>query len=391
MAFSPPVLPPELTDIVINELSDSRNNLRNLSLVARSWLPASRHHLYASLTMRGEDIASFIAHLDAPHGTFARFLRALVISFGENGDLGLLATHLARFSCLERIRLRETVYMGHFAALPSLECLELAGVYFTEPSELTLLIRGFPKLKRLHLSRVSVWTPCAIDIEPLPQTLLDYVELDIQDETLLSWLQAVPASRVLASARAATPAQSGRISDYLVSVGPRLKELTFCFRTTEQPAAIEFGRFPKLITLRLVNSPALHRLETWDAYFRKCLPSLLQRLASKNTKPALQRLEIDVTIYSTALMDLPHSALDTLKALFASRKFESLRLVQFNVHCFCALHRPGTPEDLLREGELCVAQKAFRNQIVVPLGLDSGAEGMPECAILLVESEVRVT
>ncbi|KAF7325558.1 hypothetical protein MKEN_00405200 [Mycena kentingensis (nom. inval.)] len=339
-----PVLPPELTDIVINELSDSRKDLRNFSLVARSWLPASRHHLYASLTIRGEDIISFIPLLDAPHGTFAHFL----------------------------------------------ECLELSEVHFTELSELTQLMGGLPNLKRLHLSRVSVKTPCAVDVETLPRTLLDYLEVDIQDETLLSWLPAVPASRVLASTRGATPQQSIRISDYLVSVGPRLKELTFCFGSYEEATAIDFGQLEDLTTLRLVHLPAINLRAAWHAYFRQSLPSILQRLplANKLHGPALQKIEIGVRIYSPTFLQ---SALDILNAVFASRQLENRRLVQFNVHCRCTLHRRRTPGDQLREGELCVAQKAFRNQVVVPLGLDSDAEGMPECAIVFVESDVRVT
>ncbi|KAJ7831181.1 hypothetical protein B0H13DRAFT_1522858, partial [Mycena leptocephala] len=45
-------MPPELTDRIMDFLWDSQPSLCACSLVCRKWLPASRHHLFDSITIR---------------------------------------------------------------------------------------------------------------------------------------------------------------------------------------------------------------------------------------------------------------------------------------------------------------------------------------------------
>jgi hypothetical protein len=61
-------LPTELTDAIIDHLHDDKPTLLNCSLVCRSWLDASRYHLFYSLRVRGEHpemgFAAFLAFID---------------------------------------------------------------------------------------------------------------------------------------------------------------------------------------------------------------------------------------------------------------------------------------------------------------------------------------
>ncbi|KAJ3710894.1 hypothetical protein DFJ43DRAFT_1009125 [Lentinula guzmanii] len=48
-------LPQEVIDRFIDELSNSIEDLRNLSLVCRSWLRRARYHLFRSITLGPQD------------------------------------------------------------------------------------------------------------------------------------------------------------------------------------------------------------------------------------------------------------------------------------------------------------------------------------------------
>ena len=47
--MSTPYLPPEILDYVANQLHDEPESLRNCSLVAKSWVPRARKHLFANI------------------------------------------------------------------------------------------------------------------------------------------------------------------------------------------------------------------------------------------------------------------------------------------------------------------------------------------------------
>lgn len=48
-------LPQELIDSIVDKCSESREDLRNLSLVSRSWLTRARYHLFRSITLAPQD------------------------------------------------------------------------------------------------------------------------------------------------------------------------------------------------------------------------------------------------------------------------------------------------------------------------------------------------
>lgn len=66
----PPSLPLELSDRIIDFLYDDKASLAQCSLVAHSWLPASRYHLFRCIELTCEDdLESYGSYFDmAPHG-----------------------------------------------------------------------------------------------------------------------------------------------------------------------------------------------------------------------------------------------------------------------------------------------------------------------------------
>ncbi len=50
-----PTLPPEIIDGIIDLLSPCKRSVSSCSLVAHSWLPRSRQHLFSTITLRGVD------------------------------------------------------------------------------------------------------------------------------------------------------------------------------------------------------------------------------------------------------------------------------------------------------------------------------------------------
>ncbi|KAJ7187335.1 hypothetical protein C8R46DRAFT_1059505 [Mycena filopes] len=78
--MSPKTLPRELCDLIVDYLHAERATLCSCALVCRAWLPASRFHLFAEISLtehEGHAAARLNALLGSPHATFARAVRTL--------------------------------------------------------------------------------------------------------------------------------------------------------------------------------------------------------------------------------------------------------------------------------------------------------------------------
>ncbi|THU77951.1 hypothetical protein K435DRAFT_738006 [Dendrothele bispora CBS 962.96] len=70
-----PELPPEIVNLVIDELHDFQHDLEACALVCRSWVPQSRFHLFSTIRLSNrrrllwEDVSSFLALCDSPYST----------------------------------------------------------------------------------------------------------------------------------------------------------------------------------------------------------------------------------------------------------------------------------------------------------------------------------
>ncbi|KAJ7290443.1 hypothetical protein C8J57DRAFT_1458993 [Mycena rebaudengoi] len=137
---SPPtriVLPLELVDKIIDHLATDRKSLRICCLVARSWIPRSRWHLFCALDIPISRLRRFIQGCD----TFLPTLRRLTFRQppGEKWD-SVIALLL------------EKALTGAFK---SVTCLHIQGMRFPTFAHLTELLSRFPALRSLHLRSVT--------------------------------------------------------------------------------------------------------------------------------------------------------------------------------------------------------------------------------------------
>ncbi|KIP01799.1 hypothetical protein PHLGIDRAFT_80071, partial [Phlebiopsis gigantea 11061_1 CR5-6] len=50
-----PILPLEIQDMIIDHLHNDKRSLQSCALVCKHWLPASRYHLFHSITQKGTE------------------------------------------------------------------------------------------------------------------------------------------------------------------------------------------------------------------------------------------------------------------------------------------------------------------------------------------------
>jgi hypothetical protein len=72
-------LPQEIVDIIIHNLHPDIKALSVCSLVCKSWLPASYHHIFNKIILRPSNFDTFLTILRSPYGTAAPFIREVVI------------------------------------------------------------------------------------------------------------------------------------------------------------------------------------------------------------------------------------------------------------------------------------------------------------------------
>jgi hypothetical protein len=197
LIFPHPVLPPEITDSIIHQLSENAEVLRTCSLVCRTWLPASRYILHWAISLRGEDISGFVDLIKSAENTYQTSLRAMELSLCENGPTASLLQLLPLFVCLESVRISSSIFHHNSPALPRVRTLDLFDLRFRTFAAFTDLTTQFPNLKNLSFEAISWgyeggWKPPGEDKHPpnsLPQLKLDTFTADItNDSQMREWL-----------------------------------------------------------------------------------------------------------------------------------------------------------------------------------------------------------
>ncbi|KAI0342987.1 hypothetical protein BDW22DRAFT_1344830 [Trametopsis cervina] len=131
-----PLLPPELTDMVIDYLADDKAALATTSLVARTWLVRSRVHLFRRVSVTA-DFVAFAAFLrESP--CLHPYIRHLVLQ-------GRDAFNIANFPCPSSSSCSSS-------RVPSLAPL---GIVTLEPIVLGAILIQLPCLQSLQMHEVS--------------------------------------------------------------------------------------------------------------------------------------------------------------------------------------------------------------------------------------------
>ncbi|KAJ7039142.1 hypothetical protein C8F04DRAFT_1087264 [Mycena alexandri] len=189
-------LPPELCELIIQELRDSPQDLRSCSLVCRGWMVLARgqmtlHVHYHYCYTEARPIRAFIDLVQSPTSTlFATARRISLRSNPERRWNGDQETHLPVLKMLPQfLQLRYLNLWCSFPAdatpvrLPMLTHLRISGK-FTSYRSFARFMSGFPALRDLALCDVS-WESSAEDLLSMTgsfPTLQDLARYDVDWE-----------------------------------------------------------------------------------------------------------------------------------------------------------------------------------------------------------------
>jgi hypothetical protein len=98
-------LPPELTDAIINLLHADHETLALCALVCRSWVPASRRHLFSDVSISPND-SRVLELLSSTKCTFASSVDGLELT--EIEGISNLSGITSRLSGVKRLSLRRS-------------------------------------------------------------------------------------------------------------------------------------------------------------------------------------------------------------------------------------------------------------------------------------------
>jgi hypothetical protein len=157
-----PRLPPELTDIIIGLLSAQGETatLGACALVCRSWIPASRHNIFAQLTITPENISGAADFLASATSTIAPVVTDLILH--DVHDCSSLHGITDRLPNVTQLTIRaknlfsRLIWLSAFAPLlHKLENLHLIHLRFDQHDTLLSLLRRCTRLQ--SISCKDVW------------------------------------------------------------------------------------------------------------------------------------------------------------------------------------------------------------------------------------------
>lgn len=218
MIYSPPRIPPELSDRIIDYLHDDARTLSACSLTCRDWLPRARYNRFKKLEVdaiscqgllrllsRTPDIGAFVRDLAICYRTFNRVGRSRRTTW----DVQTLAALLCKLPYVARLEL-DTIDVHDCVAhvlqdyLPNLQALILTRVHVQNMTVLYELFLSFPGLQELQILDVflmHVNTNHALDLSRKDRSIPALQALkslrfesriigDIIAPTLINWLMS---------------------------------------------------------------------------------------------------------------------------------------------------------------------------------------------------------
>jgi hypothetical protein len=204
-------LPPELTDAIIDMLHDNRAALAACALVCRSWVPASRRHLFSQVAIAPNNCTDAANLLSSVIGTIAPAVQNLMLNrvdslIGLREITGTLSN--VRHLSLQVLSRHETWISSLPVLVPILQCLQslhLRDIEIKTPDVLLLLMRNSPQLRSISFDTV------------LLKALLEYSAPQNDQDLLMPTLETL---RICMAARL-----MGWLAGRWASAAPRLTML----------------------------------------------------------------------------------------------------------------------------------------------------------------------
>jgi hypothetical protein len=181
----PPALGiPELVDRIIDHLHDEFDALKTCGQVCQFWIPASRYHLFHSVTLTHANASGFLKLLKSRHATFVEHVRYLRVH--EGGWI----QELVRLASVHRLALYTNVGFAIDSARGNFQVvtwLELQDITFPTFGDLASFICSFPLLRQIRLSSVG-WSAESTDIPPPGHLQTLALSGRVPKAAILSWL-----------------------------------------------------------------------------------------------------------------------------------------------------------------------------------------------------------
>lgn len=136
---------PELLDAIIDQLHDEETSLLSCSLVAKSWLPRARFHLFGTIRIRHSGLDQFLDTLNHPLSTLPTSIHYLVL--------------LDFMSPANREHLLARVVDGAFSSLRIVSKLEIQQTTFHSISEYVGILSALRRCRLECLKLHNVWWP----------------------------------------------------------------------------------------------------------------------------------------------------------------------------------------------------------------------------------------
>ncbi|KAJ7219547.1 hypothetical protein GGX14DRAFT_592705 [Mycena pura] len=181
MASSPPRLPNELCDTIIQDLHSEPKSLSNCALVCHAWTPTAQRSLFSKLSIHERNCRQIVERLTSttiPH--IAAHVKHLYVHLW--GDLrsninrstadrtpilDLLLSHISQFTNVEELTLDgcraftnlnwDVTWTDLLAgALPSISRLTVSYLDFEDLPHLVDLVTAFPQLTQLNVDDIDI-------------------------------------------------------------------------------------------------------------------------------------------------------------------------------------------------------------------------------------------
>nr|GAT45637.1 predicted protein [Mycena chlorophos] len=386
-------LPPELTDTIISNIKH-KPTLRSCALVCRSWVPASRHALFTTLSARGDDIGALLALLSTAENTVKRQFQRVELSFAENGPTQALIRLFPECAALRKLRLDSTMYYYDFPVVSQLTHLELSKIQFGSFAHFLALLSRLPSLKSLKLEYIEWaaargWAAVEIpDKEHMAALNLDRLDItlsgDRSEGEFLDWLgddKSAPRAKHLV---ADVPFRLALFQTYLEHTATTITRL----HLYDRAHILSLQSLTSLQFLHLTHDGG-QDFARYTTYFSNTLPILLDTLLLANAP--LAQLTIDLLLRWTLTMQLSPDVFERLKGNRYLAGESTLEVIHFNVAC------PGhkfDEEGRLAEGHyhpggdlnVCAAERIFRTRLLPFMGFPEDGNGKPRCVIRLAHA-----
>ncbi|KAJ6550427.1 hypothetical protein DFH09DRAFT_1319922 [Mycena vulgaris] len=323
-----PRLPPEVVDLVIDNLREDFVTLRICGLVSRDWLVTSRHH---ALYVPYWNIHTFLDLLNSPLNTFFFPLRGLHLLGVQQDNISQIWPLLPAFSSLRTLHLygkqltlgKDSVIPGH---LPLLKSFGLSMAHFASYDILTTFLSQFPSLKTLKLVSVA----CDAGPVAIRKATLQ-IQLNMLSFTLypgiLGWLKAIDFSLSAPCLEVDFLEEDTDLGDYLKFHGKNLRHLTLKFRAESQLSI--FSEHPVLHANDSLQSLKISHCFTISGEYRIRVAPALGRILRHLAHSRIDQLMF-VTALESAGAPAPASSSSDAAELLDGIGFAGLRRIEFH-------------------------------------------------------------